>query len=174
MRSRVAVMSGIGLLVLLLTGCQTVTERAAERVIEGVAAGEGVEGVDLDLSGGRARIETADGVAEFGGGELPDSFPDLPLPDDAEILGVVTGDGDDGTMHSVTAAVPQGADDVGAFYDRELEARGWTVENRHNVETEGLAMRTYEVSGHGQRGAVQLMRTDDDATHVQIVLNEER
>ncbi len=67
-----------------------------------------------------------------GGGEitvsddLPDNFPDdLPKYDGAKVLGSVTGEseGQEGTL--VTFETDDDIDDVEAFYESELEDKGW-------------------------------------------------
>jgi hypothetical protein len=61
----------------------------AEEVIENQ---EGVQDVDIDEDSGEINIDTDDGSATFGGGEIPDGFP-IDVPDGGEVQAVIESDG---------------------------------------------------------------------------------
>jgi len=97
-------------LALILSACQSVTENIAERVLEGV---EGVDGVDIDTGSGQISIETEEGSATIGGGEIPAGFP-IQVPDGYKVTAVFTSDGNS----TVSLAYENGNyAEIEAFYD---------------------------------------------------------
>jgi hypothetical protein len=120
----VAVAAGAAL---LFTSCgaaaEKVGEKATEKMIEEQTGGK----VDVDTDGdGSVEIETDEGTASFGTGEVPEEWPEmLELPDDLEIQSATTLDGSDGrivTIVGTTAETPE------ALLDRYKEAlAAWDI-----------------------------------------------
>jgi hypothetical protein len=93
-----------------------------------------VQGVDgdgqdfsIDSNDGQTVVESDDGTATFqAGGDLPDGFPDLPLPDDFTIVFTNQGDATTGVAYMVVGTAPG---DHQAYLDTligYLEANGYT------------------------------------------------
>ena len=110
----------LALCVLVLGACSG--GEIAEEVIENQ---EGVQDVDIDEDSGEINIDTDDGSATFGGGEIPDGFP-IDVPDGGEVQAVIESDGG----ASVTIVYPGGYDDIVAFYESWVNDSGMEVANR--------------------------------------------
>lgn len=113
-------LTALAVAALLAAGCGSVadrvtenlTERAIERVVE--ASDDSLTGVDIDTDSGRVRIETEDGVAEWGvGGDVPEGMS-AAIPDGARVLMSSSAP----TGHFVQLEVADDLDEVVAFYDR--------------------------------------------------------
>lgn len=156
----------VGALVAALSGCGFVGDRVGERVAEELGD-RAVDGeVDFDRDSGEIRIENSEGSFTIGGGDLPDAFPDeMPVPDGGEIVSTQSGSNDQGEQVSVQVHVTEGSfDELVAFFDDELASAGWEVGAR-NETSMGTGMRgvTFEVSGHGWEGGVQISQLGDSA-----------
>ncbi|MFZ0491986.1 MAG: hypothetical protein WAM81_02180 [Acidimicrobiia bacterium] len=71
------------LLVVPLTGCAKAAEKVAEKTIENASGGDA--NVDLSNNGGTVKIETSEGSATYGGGEIPGSI-DITFPSGGTVL----------------------------------------------------------------------------------------
>lgn len=135
----------IGLLAALfaLTSCGEVAERATEEAIEQSAGGDGEVDIDFDDDGGSFSVEGEDGSIEYdisgeGGGDLPDDFPDVPLPDDLSIMSSAKQSAGDETLWSVTGQVGD-EDAEGVFADivDTYESDGWDVQGQYENTANG-------------------------------------
>jgi len=71
------------LLAVPLTGCAKAAEKVAEKAIENASGGDA--NVDLSNNGGTVKVETEEGSATYGGGEIPDSI-DVSFPSGGTVL----------------------------------------------------------------------------------------
>lgn len=135
----------ITVLALAASGCGAAKERAAEGAAERLT---GAEDVDLDRDGGTVTIETSEGdltvdsddggatltnedglEAELSYEELPADFPDVPLPEDADIAQASSIDTGNGQLfHQAYVGSAQSVADVVALLEAELPSRGWTLD----------------------------------------------
>ncbi len=124
-------------LALVLTACQSASEKLTEQIIE---QSEGVSDVDIDTDTGEIRIETDDGLLSIGGGDLPDDFA-VPLPDGYSVSSVISSS--DGAAVSVSYA-PNQWDELISFFDDWVD--GQAGDWRNNSSTfesgDGQAQRT--------------------------------
>lgn len=133
---------------------------------EGVVATEDGD-VRVSREGEEVTIRSEEKGLEgrFGpGAALPDDFPeDVPLPDDAEVVGVMTSR-DEGAMVSLRSDVA-----VGPLRDalREaIAAKGWALEE----DTQVMGQHLLTASKEGRSLTVQMMGTDEGTrimVHVQ-------
>ncbi len=134
-------------------------ENAIEDAIEDAASDSGDSrdvNVDLDADGdsGEISIEGDDGESiSFGGGDLPDGFPDdFPFPDDFE---QTLGSGD-GESFVVFGASGESVDDLDGFYADALPDAGYTVDDRTEVSSSGANYVTFSFTGNGSTGVVSI------------------
>ncbi|MDX1648666.1 MAG: hypothetical protein R3263_02320 [Myxococcota bacterium] len=109
------------------------------------------EGEEVTVRSEEAGIE-----GRFGpGAELPEDFPDdVPLPSDAEVVGVMTSR-EEGAMVSLRSATG-----VGPLHEalrRDLGAEGWTLEE----DAEVMGQRLLTATKEGRSLTVQMMGTDE-------------
>ena len=163
-----------GVVGLALAGCGSVSdeisERVTEQVVERAAEAGGEEGVefDIDSDDGSFTIETDEGTFATGSDELPEGFPEaMPVPDGLVVAGSMTGSGDSGEGYFVQLSseeASQGAyDELVAFYDAELEANGWTVEDRQELDGSGLRGTSFVVGDGTLQGNVNVTFVGEDA-----------
>jgi len=152
---------------LALAGCGSVSDEIGERVTEEVverAAESGSQDdveLDVDTDDGSLTIETDEGTFTSGGGELPEEFPDsMPVPDGVAVTGSMTGSGDSGEGFFVQLGAeesdPAIYEDLVAFYEAELEANGWTVDDRQTLDGAALRSTLFAVSDGSLEGTVQI------------------
>ncbi len=93
----------------LLVGCGAAAEKAAEKATEQAIEEQTGGNVDIDTSGdGSVDIETEDGSASFGTGEIPEDWPEeIPLPDDLDVQSGSTMDAADGRLVSIIGATDE-------------------------------------------------------------------
>ncbi len=122
---------------MVLASCGDIAERATEEAIERGSDGEGEVDLDFDDDGGSFSVETEDGSVEYdisgeGGGELPDDFPDVPLPDGLSIISSAKQSSGDETLFSVSGQLDD--DDPQAVFEdviADYESEGFEVEGRY-------------------------------------------
>ena len=90
---------------LLLAGCGAAAEKVGEKATEKMIEEQTGGSVDVNTDGdGSVEIETEDGTASFGTGEVPDEWPEfLGLPDDLKIQSGSTMESSDGRLVSIPA-----------------------------------------------------------------------
>lgn len=153
--------------VLVLTGCGG--EEIAERIAE--EAG-GADNVEIDPDSGEVHVEGSEGSFSIGGGDIPDGFPDeLPIPDGLEVAGSASfSGGEEGTAFVQL----QGGDydELTSFYESELPANGWTVEDTRNVASDQADSTSFAINGHGFEGLVNV-QSSGGSTGVLIQLSRQ-
>lgn len=97
---------------LVLTACQSASEKLAEQIIEQSAGVSDVD-IDIDTDTGEINIVTDEGSISIGGGELPDDLA-VPLPDGYSVTSVFSSP--DGSAVSVTYA-PDRWDELVSFFE---------------------------------------------------------
>lgn len=132
---------------LVLASCGEATERLTEEAIEQSAGGGevdieedgsvSIENDDGSFSAdadGNVNIESEDGSFNIDGqsGELPDDFPDVPLPDDFEVRTSSSQSDGEGTIFSVHGTV-DGADGEELLEEmtERYEAEGYEVTSEY-------------------------------------------
>lgn len=117
-------------------------------------------------------------TAEVGtGATLPDGWPDsFPLPDGISAVGSFS-EADVGFTVSWTADA--GTDVVGLFdfFDAQLPANGWTIDQKLDSSDDSGTYRTYVISGNGYSGMVYVssyteMSTDQPALIVSLTKDQ--
>ncbi len=176
---------------LVLSSCGAVidkaTESASERAVEKMIEASGDGEIDIDRDGDSFSIKTEDGSMSVDGegnmviesdegtatiktsDELPDDFPDIPLPNDLIIESASRFADADGTVvHSVSARIERDASDTFDTFVADLADAGYTADFRNDSTTDGeffgMAMLT---KADGQQVSVNVI-ADDDSTIVQI------
>ncbi len=103
---------------LLLAACSP-----GEELTEQIAGSqEGVGDVEIDENSGEVSVESDEGSATFGGGELPDDFP-IDMPEGGEVQSVI--EQEDAVIVSVSCT-----DDFSAIADH---FQGWIDDNSLEV-----------------------------------------
>jgi hypothetical protein len=133
----------LGAALVLGTGCGAVadkaTERATEEATEEALGGDAQVDVDDD---GNVQIESEDGSASYGTGELPDDWPDdIPMPDDTEITAAISSDG----TSNISGTSSLSPEEV----DAHFADLGWESTSESNAELGGTTSyyRTLEDGG---------------------------
>jgi len=135
------------IVVLLVTGCGSVADKATEAALEAAAGRSGTD-VDIDRNGDRFTIESEDGSLTVGAGELPDVVRDaFALPGDLEVTSDTTMTEGANTLTAITGFVPRSDD---AALIEELTAAiteaGWTITMNYGVD-EGVRVLAAEREG---------------------------
>lgn len=162
-RAALLVLLGLGAL-----GCGAIAERATEQAIESAIESETGGSVDIDSAGdGSITIETEDGTASFGTGEVPAAIADeFDLPGGLEVLTTseMTTDGTTTSyMIATTDDDPQGTLDA---LKRSAEAGGWSIDSTYTIDaSSGFAASR----GEGELAQVDVS-TDGTTTTVMITL----
>jgi hypothetical protein len=132
-------------------------------------AGEGDVNVDFDSDGEEISIEGDDGEQiSFGGGDLPDGFPDdIPFPDDFEQAFASS----DGSGFFVSGTSGESVDDLDSFYAEALGDAGYEIDDRTEATSDDTKFVTFSFTGNGSTGTVSLgtdPSTDGTAVSVAI------
>jgi hypothetical protein len=87
---------------------------------------------------------------------------DIPIMTDAQDQAAM------GTMTTYTS--PSKFEDVVAFYEKEMKAKGWEATDDSGMSTEGLSMKSYTKDGR----TVQVMITSDSSGKTSVMITEEK
>jgi hypothetical protein len=111
-------------------------------------------GVDVNVNPSGVVVSSGGTTVQVGGGaEIPSGFPsEFPLPDGATPVYSASAGG----SFSVWFSSSQSIEDLRAFFDSELPAGGWTVENKADFSDSTGAYSVYTISGNGYDGGVYL------------------
>lgn len=115
---------------LALAGCQSIAEKATEKVIEDAT------GVKVDEQGDSVTLTGEDGtsITASESGELPEGFPeDAPVYEGAIITSLVSEDN-----YTIGIETDDEWTDAWEFYGTELEAAGWVTGTEMKLEDSGM------------------------------------
>lgn len=137
----------IALFLIIATACGSAAEQLAENAIEN-ELGENVD-LDIDTDSGEIRIQSEDGSAVFGGGEIPAGLV-VPVPDGGNVVTAFEGNDGDTVQYSVSVDFPGGSyEDIVAFYDERIG----TGDGVTRVEsTAGGRITSWTFQGHPDFG----------------------
>ena len=120
-----ALIVGLAVLALSVSGCQLMAQKATEKAIQGATGGA------VNVDGDNVTIKGKDGAEATVSGDtkIPADFPsEVPLRDDGTVNAVVTSQAPGGGtsyMINIRFKVPQ--NEVLDWYKTELEKGGWTI-----------------------------------------------
>ncbi len=178
---------------LISAGCGAVADKAAEKAteeaVERIAEANGGGDVDINTDDGTFSMETDDGkmvIDDEGnmviesdegtmtfetGQELPDDFPDVPLPDELAIESTSRMDSGDGTVaFSVTGKVDRDPAEVFDAAIRDLEGAGYESAFRSDATTDGAFSGTTVMSkGDTDQITVNVFE-EDGVAYVQVLV----
>jgi len=140
------------LLVLGLSGCESISEKIGEEVGEEIAGG--IVGADVEVDGEDVTIETEDGDVNISGdtGEIPADFPeDMPIYDDSEVDSATSVTSGGTTTYYVNLTMNDDVKTVYEWYKSEVVDEGWTI-------TSDVLM-----SGDGDSGQISAEKDDMEA-----------
>lgn len=158
------------LVVLLLAGaCGSAAEQVIENAIEN-DLGEDVE-LDIDAGDGQINIETDEGSASFGGGEVPGALSDV-VPSGGDVINAFEGSDGSNAMASVALTYPiERYDELVAFYteftagldatfqegpDVDQRASYWTIQD--HPELGEMVISVIEIEDFGASVTVAAQR----------------
>ena len=128
---------------------RVITRKAGEflsgKVLSGVTGGK----VNVEGDGGKMTFENSEGKVSFEeGGKIPEGFPkDFPVYSGAKVVSSFTANTDGKDGMNVVWETNDSADDVFAFYKKDLVANGWKV--TATFEQEGSMTTSFEQEGWG-------------------------
>ncbi|MEY3019243.1 MAG: hypothetical protein RLZZ272_227 [Actinomycetota bacterium] len=168
-RGRVAPTSALlATLAILTVGCGAIAEQATEQVIERAIESETGGSVDIDTDGdGSVTIETEDGTASFGTGEVPAAIAsEFDLPGGLEVLTTSEVSADGATTSYLIATTdddPQGIlDDL----QESAESGGWSIDSTFTID----ATAGFSASRGDAEVAQVTVSADGSTTTVSITL----
>lgn len=139
-RASVAMLAG-SLLIMSLSGCDIVAQRAADEaeraVEEAERAVEEATGVRID----------AQAPTEGGEAQLPEGWPtEAPVYPEATITGAAKITLEGVTQYTVVFRTKDAHQDVSAWFKNELEAKGWTIDSEMTTGSGQDISTTYMAS----------------------------
>lgn len=165
------IVSAISLVTLVGGGClssKSLADRVVEKVVEKRMADEGVDG-SFDIEDGNVTFtdDETGATGTFGTDIGLGDFPkDVPVPSGVTVMGVANSP--DGAWVSYTTT--QSAADLGAWYESELTAQGWTKQGYYLMGTASTwAYKKDTVS----IGLIITDATDGNPTSVMVTRAEE-
>lgn len=165
---KIMVLSFVLAIPLLLAGC-ALTDNLAEKATEKVAekAIETVTNAEVDLGEGEISITGEDGESMSLGEDLevPEDFPaDVPVYGDATISSVSSVN----ESFYLGLTTDDDYDDIKDFYEKQLEKKGWTIDNTSSFAAQGQST-TYLCTQDTRNLSVGLFE-DDDVTTITIAV----
>ncbi|MDZ4655555.1 MAG: hypothetical protein U1F44_06735 [Coriobacteriia bacterium] len=157
----------IAVLVLGLSGCKQVAEKAIEGAIEKTT------GVDVDAGDGSVTYEAEDGsTVEITGeqSDVPEGFPDDFPVYDADIENSSKISSGEGTGFYVGLVTTDAYDDVFEWYTSKLAEEGWEILAELNTQNDGVKSGVVTVSKGTSEGGVTFAE-DGDVTRIAISIN---
>ena len=153
-----------------LSGCQKVAEKAAESAVEKAT------GVKVDADEDKVTFTDEDGsTAELSseGGDYPSGFPeDFPRYEGAKIEGALKNAQNGKEAFTVTFTTPDATADVFAWYLEEVAAEGWTVESQLDATAQEDAYAMLTAAKGDTLAAITVSRSASDSeTSVIVGLN---
>ncbi len=146
---------------LILSGCGAAAEKASEKATEQILEEQIGGNVDIDTGGdGSVEIETDEGSASFGTGDVPEEWPEfLELPDDVEIQSGTTIDSSDGRLVTIVGITDETPEEVLARY-KDLLAE-WEISGESTSSGGGSTLTGAQWANGKER--VSLAASDTEA-----------
>lgn len=146
---------------LILSGCGAAAEKASEKATEQILEEQIGGNVDIDTGGdGSVEIETDEGSASFGTGDVPEEWPEfLELPDDVEIQSGTTIDSSDGRLVTIVGITDETPEEVLARY-KDLLAE-WEISGESTSSGGGSTLTGAQWENGKER--VSLAASDTEA-----------
>lgn len=161
-------MAVLALLALSAVGCGAIAEQATEQVIESAIESETGGSVDIDTDGdGSMTIETEDGTASFGTGEVPAAIADeLDLPGGLEVVTTSELTAEGMTTSFFIATVDGDPQSVLDDLKASAESGGWSIDSTYTIDaSSGFS------AARGESERVQVdVSTDGSTTTLSINL----
>jgi hypothetical protein len=150
------------LLSFLFSGCSLLARKATEKAIEKST------GVEVDEKGGKVKVKTKEGEAEFGAKEFPKDFPkDFPIYSGGSDIASTRVETGEGVSMNVSYKVNDDVSAVSDFYKESLPENGYEVEQ--TVETSQDFVMIYFKKGEELEGTLSLSKSNG-ATQVSVSL----
>ncbi|MBK6858286.1 MAG: hypothetical protein IPG97_17475 [Microthrixaceae bacterium] len=148
---------------LILSGCGAAAEKAGEKATEQILEEQIGGNVDIDTAGdGSVEIETEEGSASFGTGEVPEDWPEfLELPDDLEIQSGTTIDASDGRLVTIVGITDETPEDVLARYKDVLA--DWEISGESTSTGGGSTITGAQWENGEERVTLAASDTEADA-----------
>jgi hypothetical protein len=158
------------LLVIPLTGCakaaQTVAEKAAENAIEQQSGGNA--DVDISNDGGTVQVQTDQGSATFGGGEIPDSI-DVDLPSGGNVVSSIEADSGasvmveypDANFDDIVATLQSWVDAQPDDYTAFTSSGGGIQNQAWGSDTTAISVQTCTTTSGGQGVCVSVQQSNN-------------
>jgi hypothetical protein len=159
---RVLLVIALGCVLVLSLGCGKVAEKAAESAT----------GVKVDKQGDKVTVTGKEGeIVAIEAGKLPEGMPeDFPIYEGEVKVGNKS-ESSDGTMFQVMIVTGDDAKTVADWYEEELKAKGWTIENRVDTSAGNQVMSAVSAKkGEDQATISAVEKSEDDKTGVSITL----
>lgn len=149
----------VGLLVVGVTSCGKITEKASEKTAEKIA-GDALGGdVDYDPDSGKVQIKNDDGTFSYGEG-VPEDWPDdIPIPDGMEVQGSITTDTPEGKEHTLTGSTDKSVDEMADYYEEKMS--DWTKKGGSTFESEGKMVSLDYTKGN-REVSMSIVRNEGD------------
>jgi hypothetical protein len=165
---RVAVVAGLVVAVVAVTGCQRIAEQATKAAVE-KATGVKVEGDKVTVTGKDGQQATLTG----GDKKLPPDLPkDFPVyAGQAEGGSQVVAGGESNFTFSVTTKDP--VKDVVAWYKEKLPANGWSIENSSTVAVDSMESGSFSAKKDKAEAIITIGgdKSKGDNVSVMVILN---
>jgi len=113
-------------------GCQSATEKVAEKATEKAIEDSGGGNVDVDIDDQTVEItdQNTNISASYGKNELPEDWPSDAPTYEGDIIATTT---QNDTFFQTSWQTDKSADDVYDYYQEELVDQGWTVDSTMSV-----------------------------------------
>ena len=143
--------------VVVLSGCQTATEKVAEKAIESST------GVDADVDNNSITINTNDSSLTIGNtATIPDDFPSDVYVIDGDVISTMTINED--KTYQVQIDAPSSLSEPGDIYNEQLKAAGWDI-----TSTLDMGDAISIMAEKDDRFTTVALNTSEDVTVVVIV-----
>jgi len=159
----------IGLAVILMlsvTGCAKAAEKVTEKAIENASGGDA--NVDISNNGGTVQVQTDQGSATFGGGEIPDSI-DVDLPSGGNVVSSIEADSGatvmveypDANFDDIVATLQSWVDAQPDDYTAFTSSGGGIQNQTWASDTTAISVQTCTTTSGGQGVCVSVQQSNN-------------